>query len=119
MCTFSGTTTACTRVHFINKSVVFALVSVEMFCKTNSDDENVYFHLSLFIQIQTWPGVFGSSYPGADLMQAGGDGFGWRVTAEHMTFQDPGVFIPSHICKVPGREKNKGSVKTHGTVLME
>lgn len=33
-------------------------------------------------------------------MQAGGDGFGWRITAEHMTFQDPGVFIPRHICKV-------------------
>lgn len=47
-------------------------------------------------------------------MQAGGDGFGWRVTAEHMTFQDPGVFIPRHICKVPEREKeeNTGSAKT-------
>lgn len=45
-------------------------------------------------------------------MQAGGDGFGWSVTAEHMTFQDPGVFIPSHICKVPGREDTAGSMKT-------
>ncbi len=45
-------------------------------------------------------------------MQAGGDGFGWRVTAEHMTFQDPGVFIPRHICKVPGREENTRSMKT-------
>lgn len=54
---------------------------------------------------------FGSSYPGADLMQAGGDGFGWCVTAEHMTFQDPGVFVPSHICKVPGREDTTGSMR--------
>ena len=46
-------------------------------------------------------------------MQAGGDGFGWRVTAEHMTFQDPGVFISCHICKVPGREETTGLVKTH------
>lgn len=44
-------------------------------------------------------------------MQAGGDGFGWRVTAEHMTFQDPGVFIPCHICKVPGREEITGSTQ--------
>lgn len=34
-------------------------------------------------------------------MQACGDGFGWSVTAEHMTFQDAGVFIPGHIRKVP------------------
>ena len=46
-------------------------------------------------------------------MQAGGDGFGWRVTAEHMTFQDPGVFVPRHICKVPEREENTESTKTH------
>lgn len=44
-------------------------------------------------------------------MQAGGDGFGWRVTAEHMTFQDPGVFIPRHICKVPGREEENTELK--------
>lgn len=54
---------------------------------------------------------FWSSYPGADLMQAGGDGFGWCVTAEHMTFQDPGVFVPSHICKVPVREDTAGSMR--------
>lgn len=46
-------------------------------------------------------------------MQAGGDGFGWRVTAEHMTFQDPGVFIPRHICKVPGKEKNRVSKRNN------
>lgn len=40
-------------------------------------------------------------------MQAGGDGFGWCVTAEHMTFQDPGVFIPRHICKVPEKRKTQ------------
>lgn len=43
-------------------------------------------------------------------MQAGGDGFGWRVTAEHMTFQDPGVFVPGHIRKVPVREDTAGSM---------
>lgn len=36
-------------------------------------------------------------------MQTGGDGFGWRVTAEHMTFQDPGVFISCYIRKIPER----------------
>lgn len=38
-------------------------------------------------------------------MQAGGDGFGWCVTAKHMTFQNPGVFIPRHIRKVPGKNE--------------
>lgn len=48
------------------------------------------------------------THPGADLVQAGGDGFGRSVTAEHMTFQDPGVFIPRHISKVPEKmEKRK------------
>lgn len=47
-------------------------------------------------------------------MQAGGDSFGRRVTAEHMTFQDPGVFIPRHICKVPGKEENTRGMKMRG-----
>lgn len=47
------------------------------------------------------PSSGSNTHPGADLMQACGDGFGWSVTAEHMTFQDPGVFIPGHIRKVP------------------
>lgn len=46
-------------------------------------------------------------------MQAGGDGFGRRVTAEHMTFQDPGVFIPCHICKVSARVGEKGDQWRH------
>lgn len=46
-------------------------------------------------------------------MQAGGDGFGRRVTAEHMTFQDPGVFIPCHICKIPARHGKKGAQWRH------
>lgn len=46
-------------------------------------------------------------YPGADLVQAGGDGFGWRVTAENMTFQDPGVFVSRHVRKIPARGGDK------------
>lgn len=46
-------------------------------------------------------------------MQAGGDGFGWRVTAENMTFQNPGVFIPCHIRKIPARGETTGSMKTY------
>lgn len=46
-------------------------------------------------------------------MQAGGDGFGWRVTAENMTFQNPGVFIPCHIREIPAREETTGSMKTY------
>lgn len=30
--------------------------------------------------------IYAVSYPGADLMEAGGNGFGRRVTAEHMAF---------------------------------
>lgn len=51
-------------------------------------------------------------YPGADLVQAGGDGFGWRVTAENMTFQDPGVFVSRHVRKIPARGETSGSTKT-------
>ena len=41
-------------------------------------------------------------------MQAGGDGFGWRVTAEHMTFQEPRDFVPRHVRKISeGAEKTK------------
>lgn len=47
-----------------------------------------------------------TTHPGADLMQARGDGFGRRVTAKNMTFQDPGVFIPGHIGKIPETNKN-------------
>lgn len=46
-------------------------------------------------------------------MQAGGDGFGWRVTAENVTFQNPGVFIPRHIRKIPARGETTGSMKTN------
>lgn len=46
-------------------------------------------------------------------MQAGGDGFGWRVTAENMTLQNSGVFIPCHICEIPTRGETTGSIKTY------
>lgn len=46
-------------------------------------------------------------------MQAGGDGFGWRVTAENMTLQNSGVFIPCHICEIPTRGEATGSIKTY------
>lgn len=45
-------------------------------------------------------------------MQAGGDGFGWRVTAEYMTFQNPSALIPRHICKIPERGETTGSTRT-------
>lgn len=54
------------------------------------------------------------THPGADLMQTGGDGFGWRVTAEHMTFQDPGVFISCYICKIPERVEGKETERAPG-----
>lgn len=53
------------------------------------------------------------SYPGADLMQAGGYGFGWRVTAKNMTFENPGVFISCHVCKIPARGETTRSTKTY------
>lgn len=59
------------------------------------------FHLALCVERPQ----ASTTHPGADLMQAGGDGFGRRVTAEHMTFQDPGVFVPRHICKIPEKRR--------------
>lgn len=40
---------------------------------------------------------------GAHLMQRCGDGFGWRITAKHVTLQHTAVLIPRHKGKVPER----------------
>lgn len=40
---------------------------------------------------------------GAHLMQRRGDGFGWRITAKHVTLQHTAVLIPRHKGKVPER----------------
>lgn len=37
----------------------------------------------------------------AQVMQAGGDVLGRGVTAEHMTLQDLGQVVSSHVCKIP------------------
>lgn len=64
-------------------------------------------HLFSFVKTQT------ASHPGADLVQAGSDGFCRTVTLEHVTFQHMCVFIPSHVCKIPKKTKkaNKQMLK--------
>lgn len=43
---------------------------------------------------------------GAHLMQRHGDGFGWSITAKHVTLQHTAVLIPRHKGKVPERITN-------------
>lgn len=52
-----------------------------------------------------------ASHPGADLVQAGSDGFCRTVTLEHVTFQHMRVFIPSHVGKIPKKTANRQMLK--------